>query len=438
LYSDKETIGLANNSLDWFMETAPDETHTYIISKQYQTMLSLRSNGSLYLSLGEGPEDAAEWSLEFLSGELCFLSHASSNMSLSLNMTGHLGLLQQNNNSKKKASTVWRFIEAGNGGELWINSWARPRFYLCSDSNRRVFTTTNRQMEGTRWAIAKNTNGSSVLIQSAKYGHVLALNGSSVVASDDDDVSDHGWMFEAAHSNIFHFHLPCRGKSIAYDSLQGGIVALDAVASKKPERFRLERSDKCGQYAIRACTSGKFVGATSIGQVTLSTEVGPSELWDIIESPHGGFFIMSTLHDAQLLFRDDIGVLMVDRDQYEAQSSWVLQPAGLPNTLSDGKKLALVGAGVGALALSVAVPFAVVGIGGLLVEAVAAEAIIAGVGGGLLLGGAVIGSTAVFVPNKNWRHGFAQSFLLRSNQNHDDPLLQDCTLNRPLCAWESW
>jgi hypothetical protein len=125
-----------------------------------------------------------------------------------------------------------------------------------------------------------------------------------------------------------------------------------------------------------------------------------------------------------------------DDDQHLQTLSWVLQPAGLPNMISDTKVMAMVGAGVGALALSVVVPVAVVGIGSIFMEAVAAETVILGVSGGLLAGGAVIGSTAAFVPNTTTSRG-EQPALNIEGQSFDDDN-EEYVVNRPLCAWKSW
>jgi hypothetical protein len=186
------------------------------------------------------------------------------------------------------------------------------------------------------------------------------------------------------------------------------------------------------------CNSFYSLGSTEDGQVVFGIsgrDVQSNEYWDCSESPHGGYFFTSREFNRQLGCNNETGLLYTVDQSFERSETWSLEPVSLPEGLSDRKLYALAGAGIAGVALTVAAPFAIVGAGAFLAleSFAAAEVVIAGVGGGLLAGGAVVGSTAALVKNEKYR------VRLGTIVNGDEKALEGNEgINRPLCAWRTW
>lgn len=435
--SDVTFLTQADERAQWILQKVSDGS-VRLVSKQSLTKtIAVQPDESVQLmdcDTCDYDDEAAAWSLEYLSGELCFLSHATRGRYLWSNITGKIGM-----SDKRQAGEVWRFIEAGNG-ELYINAWSRSRLFLCTDHKHRVFTSMNRQCKGSKWVVSKS-NTSGVWIQSVDYRRYLALDGMTPCTTEEATAD--AWQLDAAHCNTFFLYSPSLQMTLSHCQRSDEIIMTDTL--KTAEKFVIE-SNQNDSYTIRAYGSRNYIGATKDGKLTMSKTVNETELWNISESPAGGVYIASSLYHYPLMGKQDELLLSSvdpntdeeddDDDQHLQTLSWVLQPAGLPNMISDTKVMAMVGAGVGALALSVVVPVAVVGIGSIFMEAVAAETVILGVSGGLLAGGAVIGSTAAFVPNTTTSRG-EQPALNIEGQSFDDDN-EEYVVNRPLCAWKSW
>lgn len=162
--------------------------------------------------------DLAMWRMEFVTGELLFVSNVSYNRRLRCDVFGNINL-----DKNWKGWEVWRFIEAGNN-HLYISSWThQTRFLAChangtiqtverggkdkleddnpvaqnqKDENfEEAFLATNVDAAapptiGVRWKIVKRTpNG--VLIQSAEHGYYLcARAGMSLCAVKSPYMAD--------------------------------------------------------------------------------------------------------------------------------------------------------------------------------------------------------------------------------------------------------
>lgn len=158
-------------------------------------------------------------------------------------------------------------------------------------------------------------------------------------------------------------------------------------------------------------------------------------MWDIEESPHatGSIFIKSHEHQRHLAC-DELGKLYTS-DKYGESETWRLDPR-LPLSLSGPQLAALGAAGTLGVALTVAMPFAVMGIveaAGLTVTeltvagaaaGVSAEALM-GVGGGALLGVGLVGTSVALLHLKGDL----------STEVNEESVTSSL---RPISAWRNW
>jgi hypothetical protein len=73
------------------------------------------------------------WQVEFVSGELCFLSSCNNQHQVRCDLVGKLSLTEE-----KKGWEVWRFVETGSG-KVRIVSWMHP-FCIVSNQDGQVTT----------------------------------------------------------------------------------------------------------------------------------------------------------------------------------------------------------------------------------------------------------------------------------------------------------
>jgi hypothetical protein len=106
------------------------------------------------------------WDVEFLTGELCFISNLKTNLQIRCDIAGRLSLTQV-----AKGWEVWRFIEAGDG-KVRISSWMHPNQYLASTNEGDVLTCTmtdHQQQQCNKdllWYVQKDTSSNGVVIKS--------------------------------------------------------------------------------------------------------------------------------------------------------------------------------------------------------------------------------------------------------------------------------
>ena len=158
-------------------------------------------------------------------------------------------------------------------------------------------------------------------------------------------------------------------------------------------------------------------------------------MWDLEESPYGGVFLKSKAHQRTLSVSKD--VLCTTQDSFAEAETFQLEPK-LPVTISGPRLAALGAAGAVGIALTVAMPYAVLGTmeaAGLaatelsILAGFSAEAV-AGVGGGALLGVGVLGTTAAVV-----KDDIDGRKLSPSTEVKGDYLIG---VNRPISAWRNW
>ena len=368
-------------------------------------------------------DQTAVWELEFTSGELCFISNPVVHAQIRCNPFGHLSL-----NHKMLGWEVFRFIELGNG-DVAISSWTHSHKYLSSDTDGRVFTTENRLGSWEKWRLEKTEHGVYIL-SVAHEGRYL-----SVGRQDDEPLHTTTkpndfckWHLDAAHSHTYYI--------TSADSYSKGESHLVSSSRRGPfvtkhrrnwEEWRMERNPE-GYITLFSVVHQKYLGSNASGDTHTTTSKGEWSLWEMEESPHNGIFLKSKNHQRLLSYDGD--KLYTAEEQYTMTETWRLEPR-LPPSISGSKIIALSAAGAVGLALTVAMPYAVLGAyeaAGLAAFGFSAEAL-AGFGGGALLGASVVGSTAAFVDDTN------DSEMSPTAKNREEYLTNAL---RPISAWRTW
>jgi hypothetical protein len=107
----------------------------FIISAQHERNIACYKGQQHALEVGfKSDNDMSEsWQVEFVSGELCFLSSCNNQHQVRCDLVGKLSLTEE-----KKGWEVWRFVETGSG-KVRIVSWMHP-FCIVSNQDGQVTT----------------------------------------------------------------------------------------------------------------------------------------------------------------------------------------------------------------------------------------------------------------------------------------------------------
>jgi hypothetical protein len=366
------------------------------------------------------------WEMEFTSGELCFLSNPATQKRVRCNAVGKLTLSKY-----WMGWEIFRFVEAGDDGHLRISSWTHTSKFLSSDPDGNVCMTENRLGHWEKWQVQKAPTGDGVVIQSVAHGRVLSIQNGILHTTTQIRQPNAKWHLEAAHQHTYYLACPLHNRQVASNK----IGAMTTRHRKHWEEWKIERASN-GYFTFYSVAHQKYLGSSSNGTLhTTARVVGKWAMWDIEESPHapGSIFIESHEHQRHLAC-DEFGKLHMS-DKYGESETWRLEPR-LPLSLSGPQLLALGAAGTLGVALTVAMPFAVVGIveaaglttteltvaGG--VAGVSAEVLLR-VGGWALLGVGLVGTSAA---------------LLDVKVDLSTEVKEECVTNslRPISAWRNW
>eukprot|EP00980_Cylindrotheca_fusiformis_P008110 scaffold1727_cov133-Cylindrotheca_fusiformis.AAC.13 len=400
----------------------------------------------------------AVFELEFTSGELCFLTNTVLQQQIRCYpLLGQLSL-----SSNLQCQEVFRFIEVVLGGSnnrknngrrhVLIASWSHAQtFYLTSDSDGNVFTsttiTTHRHQHA--WYLEK-VDGDGVRIGSVAHpGRYLCAiaaqqrrkgNGHCLYTTTIQPNDYSKWQLEAAHSNTYHFRsLSATTAATASNGVPPYISSKRSGGTwmshhkRDWEEWKLERtSAEGGSYVTLFSTKHEqFLGSNSAGNVITTKTSGEWSLWEMEQSQLGGIYLKSKAYQRHMavVVKDDnkdgkSGVLCTTKDRCDAEETWRLEPC-LPFFLSTTKIAAMASAGILGVALTVAMPYALLG----LVELGAVEA--AGLTAmRILVGAGLAGTTGVLVEDDD------PSAAMPSSPQHEGGHLT--TSFRPISAWRKW
>ena len=358
---------------------------------------------------------AATWELEFTSGELCFIRNPALNSQIRCNAFGTLAL-----SPFFQGWEVFRFIEVGHG-HVAISSWTHCQKYLSSDPDGRVFTSENRLGHWEKWRLEKTSPHGLHIISVAHPDRYLSVGrGEDVALQTTTRPNDFSlWHIDGAHANTFYLTSNGSDNKLQVSSHRKGPFL--SPHRRDWEEWKLERTSRGDVYFFSKAHQ-TYLGCNSRGDLHTTSSKGDWSIWEVEESHYGGVSLKSRLH--HLYLSVEKGLLCTREESLSEAESFRLEPS-LPATISGPRLAALGVAGAVGLALTVAMPFAV-----LAVMEVAATEILIGAGGGALIGAGVFGTTAAVVKDEvEGRH------LSRTNEVKDDFLIG---LHRPICGWRDW
>ena len=358
---------------------------------------------------------AATWELEFTSGELCFIRNPALNSQIRCNAFGKLAL-----SPYFQGWEVFRFIEVGHG-HVAISSWTHCQKYLSSDPDGRVYTSENRLGHWEKWRLEKTSPHGLHIISVAHPDRYLCIGrGEDLALQTTTRPNDFSlWHLDGAHANTFYLSSNGSNNKQQVSSHRKGPFL--SPHRRDWEEWKLERTPRGDLYFFSKAHQ-KYLGCNSRGDLHTTSSKGDWSIWEIEESQYGGVCLKSKPHHMYLSVEK--GRLCSREEPVSEAESFRLEPS-LPATISGPRLAALGVAGAVGLALTFAMPFAV-----LAVMEVAATEILIGAGGGALIGAGVLGTTAAVVKDEvNDRH------LSRTAEVKDDYLIG---LQRPISAWRNW
>eukprot|EP00565_Helicotheca_tamesis_P006293 CAMPEP_0185725084 /NCGR_PEP_ID=MMETSP1171-20130828/1407_1 /TAXON_ID=374046 /ORGANISM="Helicotheca tamensis, Strain CCMP826" /LENGTH=537 /DNA_ID=CAMNT_0028393105 /DNA_START=225 /DNA_END=1838 /DNA_ORIENTATION=- len=397
------------------------------------------------------------WKLEFLSGELCFMSLPEFDKRLTCDVFGKLSAT-----TKWKGWEVWRFIEIG-GGDVIITSWTHKEKVLCSNGEGHVFTTEKETGSGEMWRVERAPSDDGVVISSVSHNRRLGFDGETFFTANAAEHKFINWHLEAAHKHKYHVSICSNGERIECGGME---VFLSSPKNKEPQEWLFESAGD-GLVTLFSSRHNKYLSSKSNGEVALAESISGDEHWQINESKDGGAVILSKVHGRKLSSNDKKQLCTVLEND-SCSSTWHLGPC-MPETIT-GKQMWIKGLGIAVgAAATVAAPFAVMGAvgamgftaGGIASGSVAAgmmsaEAIAAGGGvvaggtvatlqsigaaglgfagtsaalsAGALVGGSIAGATGAMA------HGAKEKVTLEGGEQSN----KKRWMKRPFCDWRSW
>lgn len=374
----------------------------------------------------------SRWNMRFLSGELLFMSNPTIDKRLQCDAFGNLKF-----GKNRKGWEVFRFVEAGNGGQLQIVSWTHDKV-LYSSKGGTVGTTDDRESSQTFWTVSRHFNedgtGGGVLLQSVEHGRYLsALSETELGTVDAESFAFAAvqWELEPANAGVFYI---ASSSNVFLSSRSNGEV-FTTKRGKDWEEWKIvpvivaEDDDlahaKENVFAICSSKHEQYLGSSEDGNIYATKTLEESEYWELEESPTGeGYIVVSHLHAHRQLHCDDEGKISTSSTECQ---EWRLKPR-MPGSISK-KQMAMAGFAAAtllvaspiSLAFGVAarVPLAMMVAGS---EVLTAEA--------LAFGTAVVGtSAAVIVADQMHR------LETKKTQQNQNPIH---SVHRPLVAWKSW
>jgi len=398
------------------------------------------------------------WRIEFLTGELCFISSPHNARQISCHpWSGYLSM-----SKNWKGWEVWRFIEAGDG-HVRIVSW-HDNHFLCSDDKGKVWTTQNIEGEWDKWVVElADDYKSGVVFKSVSHGRYLQIenNGKRFSTCAFMKGKPCTWHIAAANRQEFFLSSPLYDRRIGSNKSD-----ITCTSNRKSwEAWELHCQDG-GFVSFRSKKFGKNLCSDQDGNLYQTDFVGENALWKIETSPTNSTYILSKTSGKYLSY-DDRGERFLTHSgnqQPEAFKVWSLEPV-LPSTTTGTKMRNLtIGGSMAAISI-IAAPFAVVGAvgamgfgsagvagGSMAAGMMSAEAIASG--GAIAAGGTVatlqsIGAAGLGVAGTaaSMSAGAVvgastlgiSAIASKGPSSMGESTMATATgLNRPFCAWTSW
>ena len=288
------------------------------------------------------------WEVEFVSGELCFMSSPPppSNSSgeetakqIRCDLMGKLSLT-----TDKRGWEVWRFVEMGSG-KVRIVSWMHSQFCIACNHEGKVSTIgIGKAEEGCdEWTVEKAPEGhEGVVIKSVACARRILCRhdgeGGGLSTMQEFVGGCCLWHLDAAHSQVYTLTSLYHKKSI-------GPFPYVTDNMKQSDQFVMQMIDDEGTVRLYHKSSGMYLGSNEEGDVECialpdvdGTEK-TAELWKMEQSIDGGYTFSSKKHGGLLSLSKDepnpklCAVTAITDDKAEV---WSINPL-LPRAISSGK-----------------------------------------------------------------------------------------------------
>ena len=433
----------------WLLMRSPHGGH-FLVSAKHELNISksIRSlndgsgrRGVNSVSLKGANSVEESWDVEFVSGELCFMSSPPSNSSeetkqIRCDLVGKLSLT-----SDKRGWEVWRFVEMG-GGKVRIVSWMHSQFCIACNHEGKISTIgIGKAEEGCdEWTVEKASEGySGVIIKSVACARRLLCRyngdggGLSTVQEFEGDCCV--WQVDAAHTQTYTLTSFHHNRSI-------GPFPYVTDNMKQSDQLVLQVVNDESTVRLYHKSKGLFMGSNKEGGIEFINMLddgdtgSSSELWTMEQFIDGGYTFCSKAHGRYLSFStDEVNpkLCTVTTKAEDKRELWSINPL-LPRAISSGKiKTFAIGTSV-AVGTTVAMPFLMAG----MLAAVPAEATLAAsvlaaglTGAEAIASVGAIGVTAAIVFRED-----NDTIGIESEHEESDEA-KDYT-KRPLCGWRSW
>jgi hypothetical protein len=418
----------------------------------------------------------ASWILEFVSGELCFMSSPPAAAIMDVGGGGGGGLTDNNNNNKqircdlmgnlsltndKRGWEVWRFVELGNG-KVRIVSWMHSQFCIaCYHVDGRVSTVAVGKGDGgdmwcDEWTVEKAPDGhDGVVIKSVacarrilcrqqregSEGAIGGGGGGGLSTVQEFEGESCVWQLDAAHSQVYTLTSLYHKRSI-------GPFPYVTENMKQSDQLILQLIDNDGTVRLYHKGNGLYLRSGVEGEVDCgeidnehrddNTDEPSLDLWKMEQSRDGGgYTFTSKIHGGLLSFSDDEvnpKLCTVSTISDANREMWCINPL-LPRAISSGKiKTFAIGTSV-AVGTTVAMPFLMAGMLAVVpAEATLAASVMAAglTGAEAIASVGAIGVTAAIVFRED------NDTIGIESEHQDDGEDGKNYTKRPLCAWRSW
>ncbi|KAL7431876.1 hypothetical protein ACHAXM_002917 [Skeletonema potamos] len=448
---DSPTKSQLGEAEQWLLMRSPHGGH-FVVSVKHELNVAISSRttydgeGRRVTNKAVGLKGAntveESWNVEFVSGELCFVSSSLASSSemkqIRCDLMGNLSLT-----SDKRGWEVWRFVEMG-GGRVRIVSWMHSQFCIACDHEGKVSTIGIGKAEEGRdeWTVEKAPEGYvGVVIKSVACARRLLCRrdgegGGGAISTLKEFHPQCLWQLDGAHSQVYTLTSFHHKRSI-------GPFPYVTENMKQSDQLVLQVIDDEGTARLYHKSNEMYLGSSVEGEVKCTTmscnDAELSDLWKMEQSSDGGYTFSSKTHGGLLSFSNDevnpklCTVAAVTDDKREV---WSINPL-LPRAISSEQvKTIAIGTSV-AVGTTVAMPFLMA-----LVAPAAAQATLAtsllllvddvaiGYGGLTIAAGLtsaeVIGSVGSTVVTAAIQSG-----------HEVNEAGKDYT-KRPFCAWRSW
>ena len=463
--SPDKIVGAHHEAKDWekwHIEQAPDGG-CFLVSKTHGTKLACNESCKVFTTSPDCTSLDATWEFQDATGELCFMSSPVHDKRINCNIFGGLGLTDA-----WKGWEVWRFVETGDAGQVFITSWTHDEHFLSSSPDGKVSTTKNRDASN-KWMVEKSPLGNGVELVSACHGTRLASDGHGLYMTDKTNEPSLVWQLEAAHRGAYFLSTPHHDRRVSCGPLNDGPIVLFSSKNYKGwEQWQLESTED-GLITLCSKKFGLYLGCNGSENLTTSSIAGDNEMWRLEPAPNGSVLLISSHHEMKLVCNKDghLSTILAGGDDLDV--SWQLVPH-MPESTSGSQIRTRVVVGAATAACAVAMPFAVMAVigaigftstgiagGSAAAAMMSAEAIAAG--GGVVAGGTVatlqsIGAAGLGLVGTSAAVGsgavvggsisaavaagsgaFSPSSGAAPQETDSDELM---TPNRSFCAWRSW